>query len=334
MLTATRLSPDEIRQGMKKFSTWNYEWDFGNGIKAIPDDTPELPSQTLRLRRIFDALSKEFGGGDQPLKGLSVLDIGCNEGLFAVEAKRLGAARVVGIEPRQDKVDQANFIAQALGIEGIEYRTQSFWDLTKDMGTYDIVLFVGVLHHVDRSLECLKILRPITEKVMVIDTQLLYFNYPIIAFKEEGTDIHTNAFDTSLVSIPTEKALRLMATYAGFDMVKVPLPKNTWSQWKKSKIGKRYINHSHGSFLCFPREGDPVKRTITRTSHENLHVGIYRSMFRGETILASMGLGFKMFLQKAPQKIYKNKHVAAFADKAGLTPKIKKIYNRVLYKKK
>src|ERR1700716_1914614 len=45
------------------------------------------------------------------LKGKSVLDIGCNAGFYAIEMKRRGAKRVVGIDSDPAYLQQARFAA-------------------------------------------------------------------------------------------------------------------------------------------------------------------------------------------------------------------------------
>ncbi len=62
------------------------------------------------------------------LTGRTVLDIGCNAGFYAVEMKRRGAARVLGIDEDERYLDQARFVAGALGAE-IEFRTLSVYDV-------------------------------------------------------------------------------------------------------------------------------------------------------------------------------------------------------------
>lgn len=322
------LSKAEIEQGIRQFPHWNYFWDFGHGIRITADDVDQT-IQTERLRRIFDPLCARFGSGPTPLQGLRVLDIGCNEGSFAVEARRLGAT-VVGIEPRPEKVEQARFVAQALGLDGIEYRVMSLWDLSPEsIGVFDIVLFTGVLHHLDRPLEALRVLRPITGKVMVIDSQLLAFDYPMIALKEEGVDIPTNAFESALVCLVSEKALRYFLSYTGFGEV-VTLPKPQGAVWKNSRAGRRYLRGAHGTLLAFPAQHDvgTQRRQIQRTGHEEVHAELFCSMLQPAAIRTGVRWGLRRWIRRLPGRIYHQRWVAAAADRLGLTAFFRKCYRR------
>lgn len=84
------------------------------------------------------------------LTGRRVLDIGCNAGYMSFEAKRLGAASVLGIDSNfgavNSFVDQAVFCREVLDLE-VEFREQSFFDL--DEPPFDVVLFCGVLYHLE-----------------------------------------------------------------------------------------------------------------------------------------------------------------------------------------
>jgi ribosomal protein L11 methylase PrmA len=51
----------------------------------------------------------------EDLTGRTVLDIGCNAGFYAIEMKRRGAARVVGVDSDERYLDQARFAAEVTG---------------------------------------------------------------------------------------------------------------------------------------------------------------------------------------------------------------------------
>jgi tRNA (mo5U34)-methyltransferase len=85
------------------------------------------------------------------LTGRTVLDIGCNGGFYALEMKRRGAARVVGIDSDADYLAQARFAAEVEGLE-IEFRQLSVYDVGRLGQRFDIVLFLGVLYHLRHPL--------------------------------------------------------------------------------------------------------------------------------------------------------------------------------------
>jgi tRNA (mo5U34)-methyltransferase len=75
-----------------------------------------------------------------------VLDIGCNGGFYAIEMKRRGADRVVGIDQEATYLAQARFAAEVTGAD-IELQQLSVYDVAKLGEKFDLVLFMGVLYH-------------------------------------------------------------------------------------------------------------------------------------------------------------------------------------------
>ena len=326
------LSPAEIQERIKTFSHWHCQWDFGNGISVLPTDSDQIVGQKLRLSYIFEPICKAFGGGEKPLQGLRVLDIGCNEGAFSIEAKRLGADYVLGIEPRQEKVEQASFIAKALGYENIDYKTLSLWDLSREtVGQFDIVLFVGVLYHLSRPYDALLKVRDITGRMLVIDTQLVSMDYPVTIIKEESVAIATNSYDSSLVQVPSESALRMFLSYAGFERI-ITLPKPTGREWKRSKVGKRYINGSHGTLLAYPASQDCLnqrRENIVRKGIEEVHSGIFLSLFKPSTFISSARISVSIWAKRFPAWLNKNKLISWLLDTFHLMEFARKVSHRV-----
>lgn len=93
----------------------------------------------------------------QDLRGMSVLDVGCNGGFYAIEMKRRGAERVVGVDADDRYLAQAQFASQQLGVE-IELRNLSVYDLHKLGEKFDLVIFMGVLYHLRHPLLALDLL--------------------------------------------------------------------------------------------------------------------------------------------------------------------------------
>jgi len=80
------------------------------------------------------------------LRGATVLDIGCNGGFYAIQMKRRGADRVLGIDVDERYLKQAQFAADALGLQ-IEFELRSVYDVNGIPGQFDFVLFMGVFYH-------------------------------------------------------------------------------------------------------------------------------------------------------------------------------------------
>ncbi|MEV7283079.1 class I SAM-dependent methyltransferase [Streptomyces sp. NPDC093252] len=99
----------------------------------------------LPLRRHLEVPGVLGAVGDPA--GLSVLDLGCGTGAYARLFRRLGAARVVGLDASDAMMTAAREIERAER-SGIEYITG---DLTSAgrLGTFDLVTAVHVLSYAD-----------------------------------------------------------------------------------------------------------------------------------------------------------------------------------------
>ena len=79
-----------------------------------------------------------------PLRGLSVLDIGCNEGFFCGAALQQGARRVVGIDMNKGFLERARKrFPEAKFIQG------SWWELPDEK--FDVIFFLSAIHYEPRQ---------------------------------------------------------------------------------------------------------------------------------------------------------------------------------------
>ena len=120
------------------------------------------------MRRVLDYLKFPVR-----LDGLSVLDVGAYDGFFSFEAERRGAKRVVAY----DLIPEDYFgFATARELKGssVEWVQGSVYDLRPEtVGTFDVVLFIGVLYHLRYPLLALDRLRDICDGWMLLETHAL-----------------------------------------------------------------------------------------------------------------------------------------------------------------
>ncbi|MBK6289748.1 MAG: methyltransferase domain-containing protein [Gammaproteobacteria bacterium] len=101
------------------------------------------------------------------LAGKTVLDLGCNHGYFCFEALRRGAMRVVGYDHSPMIIRRAARLAQAKGvIAEFEWRDLNHEPVTE---TFDYVLCLNVLHHLDNPLLQLERMMSITRETLVLE---------------------------------------------------------------------------------------------------------------------------------------------------------------------
>lgn len=81
------------------------------------------------------------------LSGKSVLDLSCNSGYFAIQMKKRGASRVVGVDIRKRNILQATLAKEVLGVE-IELIHDNVYNfLWRNSEEFDYIFFLGLFYH-------------------------------------------------------------------------------------------------------------------------------------------------------------------------------------------
>jgi tRNA (mo5U34)-methyltransferase len=166
------------------------------------------------------------------LRGKTVLDVGAWDGFFSFEAERRGAARVVALDTfswqeRGSGTGKAGFelARRALGsaVEDVDVEVLDIAPETVG-GTFDVVLFLGVLYHLRHPLLALERLRSVCNDLLVLETHvdLLGTRRPAAAFYP-GTELEddwTNWWG------PNPAAVNGMLAAAGFRDVRRVHPRS------------------------------------------------------------------------------------------------------------
>jgi len=210
---------------------WWHSIDLGNG--SVTPGTDSLQN----LQRSFTNLRLPA------LTGQSVLDIGANDGFFSFEAERQGAGRVVAMDYfywhsfTGGTIGHTNHEPKSPsdlpGKRGFDFahhklssRVESIVDdfMTTDLdrlGSFDVVLFLGVLYHLQHPLLALQRLARVTKKLAVIETHAIdvpgFRDHAICEFYETSqlNNDATNWWG------PNVKALVDLCRTAGFRKVDV-----------------------------------------------------------------------------------------------------------------
>jgi SAM-dependent methyltransferase len=86
-----------------------------------------------------------------PLKGLKILDIGCNSGYFSFELARLGAKQCVGVDYDEDAIFIADSLKVIHNIKNVDFLNIKFSDdfpetITQKFGTFDVIMLNSIIH--------------------------------------------------------------------------------------------------------------------------------------------------------------------------------------------
>ena len=175
------MTKDEIQAEAAKIS-WFHSLDLGHGIVTRGcDDSPN------KLKAL---------GIPKNLRGKTVLDIGAWDGFFSFEAERRGAKRVLATDffcwGGGGWGTKAGFdLARHALNSKVEDRRIDVLDLSPDeIGTFDLVLFLGVLYHMRHPLLSLEKVASVTSPggMVIIETHvdLLEIERPAMAFYPES----------------------------------------------------------------------------------------------------------------------------------------------------
>ena len=188
---------------------WWHTIDLGNGIV-----TPGHADNLATLGRI---------GLPERLDGKTVLDIGAWDGFYSFEAERRGAARVLATDAFSwgggGWGTKAGFelARKALGSK-VEDLSIDVLDLSPDrIGTFDLVLFLGVLYHMRHPLLALERVSSVTKDQLILETHvdLLWNRRPAIAFYADD-ELHR---DSTNWCGPNPAAVTAMLRSVGFRKV-------------------------------------------------------------------------------------------------------------------
>jgi tRNA (mo5U34)-methyltransferase len=203
------MSPGDLRSRVAALR-WYHTIDLGGGVvTAGADDTPQ------RLAKL---------DLPQSLTGMTVLDIGAWDGFFSFECERRGASRVVAADYYSWSASgwgtKSGFLLarEVLGsrVEDIDIDVM---DLSPErVGTFDLVLFLGVLYHLRHPLLALERVASVTRQTLVLETvvDMVGYGRPAVAFypARELNNDPTNWWG------PNAPAVHGMLTAVGFERVR------------------------------------------------------------------------------------------------------------------
>jgi tRNA (mo5U34)-methyltransferase len=104
--------------------------------------------------------------------GLRVLDVGTRDGFFAFEMERRGADVTAVDYLSKDETGFA--VASRLLDSKVTFINANIYDLSADrLGTFDVVLFLGLLYHLPDPLEALLLLRSMCRNQLCVESQVI-----------------------------------------------------------------------------------------------------------------------------------------------------------------
>ena len=247
---------------------WFHSIDLGMGVITPGIKTPEHLAQELASLRLPD------------LRGKTVLDIGAWDGFYSFASERLGATRVVALDhhvwgldraakerykaecqekqvpqqhpelipwlwrfdelPGKRGFDLARSVLQSrvepvvCDLRGVDFQS---------LGQFDVVLYLGVLYHMENPLESLRRVRRLTKEIAIIETEAMalggFEDRPLCEFFPTNAKLMG---DPTNFWAPNAPALVGLCETAGFSRVEVLSTPPTPSRGKVNRY--RLVAHA------------------------------------------------------------------------------------------
>jgi len=106
------------------------------------------------------------------LRGKRVLDVGTRDGYFAFEAERRGA-EVVAVDYVSKDETGFGAAAELLGSKVTFYQANIFDLKAETLGTFDVILFLGLLYHLPDPMLAIQILRSLARDRLCLETHAI-----------------------------------------------------------------------------------------------------------------------------------------------------------------
>lgn len=172
------------------------------------------------------------------MKGMRVLDIGPSDGFFSLFAYRRGA-EVVAVDYRPKDAHGFGIMEKITGAQ-FEYRCANIYDLSAaELGTFDHVLFLGVLYHLPDMVKALSIVRSLAKGHMYLESHVaneIGNDLPLARYYKKS-DL---AGDITNFWSPNNSCIRSMAEDCAFSLIED-------ENWGDRYFGKYLANQDSDS---------------------------------------------------------------------------------------
>lgn len=183
MTETAAMTDDEIRAEIATVPAWYHRIEIRPGI--VTPGINDSPTVLRNLRLPSDC------------SGLRALDLGARDGFFSFELERRGA-EVLAVDYFPPELTGFPVASRLLGSR-VSYLHENLYRLDPARhGTFDIVLFLGLLYHVPDPIGALRIIRSLCRSRMYLETLIIDHAMPM----PDGTQVDLADLDPRLTSLP------------------------------------------------------------------------------------------------------------------------------------
>jgi SAM-dependent methyltransferase len=230
----------ELQDRITAFTRWQYRFEFDGGVRTPVASEAQANRHIERRGYFFDALLELTGG---TLEGRRVLDLGCNAGFWSLAAIDAGADFVLGIDGREEPIEQAQLVFEAKRVSPERFR----FEAANVFGAgpsekFDIVLCLGFLDVTARPLEAFELMSATGADLIVIDTGISHVSSAY--FEVSSLTDPLNAVDHTLTLMPSREAVVELAREFGYTTVALAHEMGDYSGLEDYRRGRRL------AFIC------------------------------------------------------------------------------------
>ena len=139
------------------------------GLEAGPDAPQVGEANAVKVRRVMQ-LTRDLTG--RPFAELRILDLGCGEGVYAIEGGLRGA-HVLALDARTERMSEGAACAARHGLGNVIFKQEDARGVRRDThGEFDVVWCLGLLYHLDTTdlFELIAGVHDLCRGVLVVDT--------------------------------------------------------------------------------------------------------------------------------------------------------------------
>lgn len=215
---------------------WHHRFEISPGVVTPGSYDPEFLWNKMRL--------------PQDMQGARILDIGPSDGFFSLKLRRCGA-EVVSVDYRPKELHGFGIMERLSGLD-FDYRQANVYDIEPgSFGTFNAVLFFGVLYHLPDMIRALSLVRNVCKGEMFLETHCTADLTPGIA---EARYYRERTLNNDLTNFwaPNVACLRAMLYDCAFDIDH----DETWSE-----------GDSHRYFARCRKNDDHVRKEKLRLAY-------------------------------------------------------------------
>jgi SAM-dependent methyltransferase len=227
---------------MRALAPWHFDIEVIPGLRTTHANAKSYVDESANRVTVIDPQELEpllQSIFPQGLGGRSFLDVGCNGGGYCFLARRMGADRVVGFDPRLHWIKQAMFLNQFVGDDAVKFVAARLEDLEAE--PFHVTLFKGVFYHLPDPIHTLAEICDRTKDLIIIDTATDSTVKETCLVANWESETHVMSGVDGLAWIPGgPAAVRSILKWKGFGQARTVFWKDKWpggrAHWGRMRL--------------------------------------------------------------------------------------------------